>query len=141
MIPTTKKRNPLLIILGFVFVVSVASELRHLFFDPAPVSQQMMDASNDINKRCPIMIDSMTRLDNTFAIKGNKFIFNYTLINSDVKDIDVQSLQEELEKYSSNAFKTDPKFRVFRDNNVTISATFYDSSGKFVCLVETKTND
>lgn len=50
-------------------------------------------AASEINKNCPIMIDSLTRLDNT-VIYSNTFQYNYTLVSMQQGDLDTIQLKK-----------------------------------------------
>ena len=55
-----------------------------LFKKPA-FDKVMMEAASEINKTCPVMVDNVTRLDNSIALPNNVFQYNYTLV-SVIKD-------------------------------------------------------
>lgn len=94
-----------------------------------------MDTAKEINKHCPIMVDSLTRLDNSIATSDNKLQFNYTFVKNNRSEIDTSILKSSMTTSFTNKLKTDPKFKGFRQKGISISASFYDSSGNYVCDV------
>ena len=77
----TQKRSPILKFLGFFLAISITAELLKVIFQGPSINEQLMDTAKEINKHCPIMVDSLTRLDNSIATLDNKLQFNYTFIN------------------------------------------------------------
>src|SRR4051812_6181547 len=125
----TKKRNPIWKFVGFLLAISITAELLKVVFQAPSINKQLMDTAKEINRHCPIMIDSLTRLDNSVATADNKLQFNYTFIKSDRIDIDTSILKTSMLISFVNKLKTDPKFKDFKKYDIPISASFYDSSG------------
>lgn len=42
------------------------------------IEKELRESANELNKNCPVMIDSETRLDNTIVIDAKTFQYNYT---------------------------------------------------------------
>ena len=131
----TKKRNPVLKFLGFLLAISITLELLKAIFGSPTIDEQMMNTAKEINKNCPIMVDSITRLDNTLALPNDKFQFNYTFIKNDKADVDTAFFQTNMKQSIINSLTTDPKFKIFKENDISLSATFYDSTGKYICNI------
>ena len=129
----TQKRSPILKFLGFLLAISITAELLKVIFQGPSINEQLMDTAKEINKHCPIMVDSLTRLDNSIATLDNKLQFNYTFIKTDKVDIDTSNLKSSMTSSFINKLTTDPKFKDFIQNDIAISATFYDKSGNYVC--------
>jgi hypothetical protein len=112
-------------VIGYVIVNS-------LFTSPSGFDKQLVNAANEINKICPIMVDSQTRLDNAMSMPGKQFVYNYTLVNSLKADIDISQLQEHMRPLLINSIKTNDKMDTFKNNNVTLSYNYKDKEGVFL---------
>lgn len=95
----------------------------------------MMTAASEINKSCPIMIDSETRLDNAISLPNNVFQYNYTLINMLKKNIDIKSIKNQLEPSVINFVKTNPDMEIQRNNKTTINYYYKDKSGVYLFTI------
>jgi len=131
-----KKKSIFLKIVIFLIACAVIKELIIVFFGPAPVSKQLDDVANTINKRCPLIVDSTTTLNNCSAGSGNKLCFSYQLNSVNKEDVDTISLVANSRRDMINKMKTDPALAVFKKNDISISARYYDKTGRYVCCAE-----
>ena len=97
------------------------------------VDKELLLISNEINKRAPITVDSMTRLDNVQALTGKRLQYNYTITNADIDQIDTSILKSNTKETMSNMLKTNPKSKYFRDNEIDIVVNYVDQKGIYVC--------
>jgi len=81
-----------------VVVVVLAGALMKQFFKSPSFEQVMLQAANEMNKSCPTMIDSETRLDSATVILPKIFQYNYTLINYEKEELDILELENMLEQ-------------------------------------------
>lgn len=88
--------------------------------------------ANELNKTCPMMVDSETRLDNATSLPGNVFQYNYTIVNYIKDSLDVDALKANLEPGILNQIKTNPELKLFRDNDVTLAYSYADKNGVFL---------
>jgi hypothetical protein len=96
------------------------------------IGKQLVEAVNEMNKNCPIMVDKETRLDNTMTFPPHKFQYNYTLLNHTKEEIDVKVLEDYVKPILLSNVRTEPRMKVFRDNDVTIVYNYKDKNGAFV---------
>ena len=81
----TKSKTPLWQkVLLFLLICGVTSELLKLMFAKPTLDASLMKMSSEINKHCPMMIDSITRLDNSVVLAGKYLAYNYTLLQQSV---------------------------------------------------------
>jgi len=137
--PKPQKTNTRKVVL-LVIVYAVAFGLSYLvvqqlFFKTAPLDQTMMAAASEINKNCPLMIDSETRLDNAVSLPQNVFQYNYTLLNIDKASTDTLEMRKYLEPTIINSVKTNPQMKFQRDHKTTINYFYKDKSGAFLLLI------
>ena len=97
----------------------------------------MMAAASEINKSCPIMIDSETQLDNVVALPDNVFQYNYTLVNllKSELSVDVELIKAELKPEIVNEVKTNPDLAFYRQNKTTIKYLYKDKEGSFLMTI------
>ena len=78
-------------------------------------------------------IDEETRLDITYLINEDFFIYSYTLINYDIKDFketDIRAMTSIMEKTITDMWRTDPEFVYYRINKVNLVYKYKDKYGK-----------
>jgi len=117
-------------ILSVVIGVVIFFIVKQLLIKPeATFDDALLQAANEINKSCPIMVDAETQLDNTVALPGKIFQYNYTLVNFVKDSIDVESIKAILEPNILNNVKTNPDLANFRENDVTMNYIYKDKDG------------
>jgi len=109
--------------------------VQHFLFKPPSLDKVMMQSASEINKSCPIMVDSITRLDNTIALSANIFQYNYTLVNTEKGTVDTTMLKEYLEPILINLVRTNPNMKYQRDNKVTLNYSYKDKNGDYLFAV------
>jgi hypothetical protein len=112
-------------IIGFYIVKSF------LFQAPSIDKQNMMIAS-EINKSCPIMVDSETRLDNLIALPENILAYNYTLINLVKDSLNPLEIEKAVKPMMAKTIKTHPDMEYQRKNKTTLSYNYRDMNGEHV---------
>jgi hypothetical protein len=132
------RKLPTSSILGILAGVIVIVIIKLVFFKPTSFDDGMMKIANEINKACPIMVDQMTRLDNTVALSDNVFQYNYTLITLDKDSVDIDLLKTSLEPLIINNVKTNPDLKIPRDNKTTMVYHYKDRNGIFLLKITVK---
>lgn len=102
----------------------------------ADLQTLLNDAASELNKSCPMMVDKITRLDNAMVMPNNEFQYNYTLINSEEGDVDINALETNLRPVLENMIHTNPDLKFFRDNNTTMSYVYNDKNGIFLLKID-----
>jgi hypothetical protein len=108
---------------------------QQLFFKPVSFDKAMMEAASQLNKTCPIMVDQDTRLDNAVALPNNIFQYNYTLVNLNKSEVNIDTVKKYVEPGLINNVKTNPDLKAFRDNKVTMAYSYKDKNGEFVLKI------
>lgn len=116
---------------GLIVVVLI----QQLFFKTPAFDKMLMKVADELNANCPVMVDSETRLDNAFAMPGNVFQYNYTLINLVKDSINIQDFEEYMKPRIVSNAKTNPDLQLFRDNKVTMNYYYKDMNGIFVSKI------
>jgi hypothetical protein len=132
----TKKKQPLALkVLIFVVVCAIVTELLRVVFRTPTVKESLSQAASNLNKRCPIMIDSLTRLNNVIATNG-LFVLNYTLVTiSKDQELDTIGFKQTMKTEIANVARTNPLFKDFREEKMTLQAMYSDKVGNYLCSV------
>ena len=109
--------------------------VQQLFFKPVSFDKAMMQAASEINKTCPIIVDKDTRLDNVVALPENVFQYNYTLVNLDKSEVNIDTVKKYIEPGIINNVRTHPDLKPYRDNKVTMAYNYRDKDGEFVLKI------
>jgi hypothetical protein len=96
--------------------------------------------SNEVNKSCPIQVDSIINLENTVAIPNSTFRYNYTLKYDTVK-YDIREFEKSLRVTTLNTVKTSPDAKMFRDIYTTFEYNYNDTLGHFLFRITIKPLD
>jgi len=135
----TEEQKPKKKILGIVITVVafvIAYFAGQQLFNKTPsFDKVLMQTASEINKTCPISIDQYTRLDNTVALPGNIFQYNYTMVTLDKSEVNADTLKAKLEPGIVNNIKTNPDLKIFRDNKTTMNYSYKDKNGVFVLTI------
>ncbi len=133
--PQNKKNTIIGVIVGVCMFFVSAYAVQYFFFPKPTFDETMMQVASELNKTCPIMVDNETRLDNAIALPGNIFQYNYTLINMDKERIFIDEIKKYLEPQLVRNISTNPDFKSFRENKVTMSFNYVDKNGAFVIKI------
>ncbi|HBL76030.1 MAG: hypothetical protein A2W90_11480 [Bacteroidetes bacterium GWF2_42_66] len=122
-------------VIGSAVGLIVVVLIQQLFFKTPAFDKMLMKVADELNANCPVMVDSETRLDNAFAMPGNVFQYNYTLVNLVKDSINIQDFEEYMKPRIVSNAKTNPDLQLFRDNKVTMNYYYKDLNGIFVSKI------
>ncbi len=87
--------------------------------------------SANVNKTCPIQVDSILKLENTIAHPIATFRYNYSLKFDTVK-YDIHEFEKALKKTTLNTVRTSTDAKMFRDMLATLEYNYSDTSGNYL---------
>src|SRR5271156_6844289 len=93
---TRRTQNNVGLILGIVGFVVICFGIYKIYIAEPSTNKIFTEAVNDLNKKCPMMIDDVTRLDNVAWLPGNSFLYNYTLTNMEVGKRDTMKIKKNI---------------------------------------------
>jgi hypothetical protein len=131
-IKTNKRKQTLAFIIGAIFFGFSYFAVQQLFFKAPSIDKVLMNTASEINKTCPVMVDEFTRLDNAIALPNSTFQYNYSIINHDKTEMNLDTAKKYIEPVLLNKVKTDPDLKYFRDNDVILVYNYRDKNGVFV---------
>lgn len=128
------KRKKLTIetLVGIVVGTVVMVLVQQFFFKAPTLDEAMTKAAKDLNKTCPIMVDQYSRLDSTLALPGHVFQYNFTLVNLEKSEVNLDTVKKYIEPGIINNIKTNPEMKKLRDNKVAFNYYYRDKKGVFV---------
>ncbi len=101
-----------------------------------PFNEFMLETAKNINEDCPKMIDEHTRLDDVLAMPPNELVYNYTLVNIDMDDVNMNNVLPSLEAMLLKTVKENNDFKIFRENRTTITYRYFDKEGLFMVKID-----
>jgi hypothetical protein len=131
------------IALGVVVFVLAFFATRHFLSSPSgeateevvvSTEEALMNAANEMNDRCPVMMGDDTRLENVSYTPDQVLQLSHTMINLRLAEIqgDVESMKETTRESRLQSVKEDDELAIFRENGVDISFYYNDSDGNWM---------
>ncbi len=117
---------------GIVVGVSVSVILNHYLFASPSFYEVMVEAAEEVNKDCPVMLDQETRLDSASVPSENTFMYNYTLVNWVKDSIDVNAFNDTMQPIILESVKTNREMQIYREHKTTMAYSYYDMNGSFL---------
>ncbi|MDP4175814.1 MAG: RDD family protein [Bacteroidota bacterium] len=143
-IETNNTRNKfetskLILIFSVVLVAVFGLFFGKLAFDKSMDSHRfergIRKVTNDINNKCPIIVDKDVILNNVMPLPKKRFQYNYSFVNSSMGDIDTTELVARLRPKTQNLFRTSPEAKFFRDNGITVICSYKYKDGSFAMRI------
>ena len=128
-------------ILLYLRVVGFVSPLLNSFTSQSTIENQLKNASLEVNKQCPVILDNETRLDSTNIGSNKSFIYFYTLTNQSIKAINVDGMKEYLTPQIINNVRTNEQMRFMKDNDITLVYKYFDKDNVHVFDIQVSKND
>jgi hypothetical protein len=98
-------------------------------------TQNMKDLSRvaeEINEKCPRLLDSETRFDGIEVKEPNTLVYRYTLVKLDAQNMDTARFYRAMWPGIISTVKISPEMKKLRENNTNIEYSYQDKNGKDV---------
>jgi hypothetical protein len=89
-------------------------------------AEELSNIVTELNKKCPQVIDSETRLDGLAFKAPNTLVYNYTLLNINVHLLDTHQFYLAMWPGLLSTIKISSEMKKLRDNNATIEYAYQD---------------
>jgi len=99
---------------------------------PKVVDNKALEVVSRFNKKCPMMIDSETRIDAIEIKEPNTILYKYTLVNVNVESVDTILFNAALRPGIINTLKTNPDLKDLRDVKANFEYYYKDKKNKFI---------
>lgn len=96
------------------------------------IDNKALKVVTQFNEKCPMMIDAETRMDG-IEIKGkNTIVYNYTLINLRVENVDTSKFNSALRPGIINTIKTNADLDELKRIKSSFEYRYKDRENKFI---------
>lgn len=93
----------------------------------------LQEIADGINKKCPQMVDSETRLDGIeIKDQNSKVVYKYTLVNLLAEQVDTFEFRRALWPGLLGHIKTSPAMKPLRDQKTNFEYYYQDKQGHFI---------
>jgi hypothetical protein len=126
-----RNKKILIIAISVFFAVVAGAIIEQNVLRPS-TEKQLEKAAALLNKKCPMLVDEETRLDNTLALPGKVFQYNFTLVNMVIDSINIPAFEENMKPLIISGIKTNPQLKAYRNKQVTLTYCYSDKNGKLI---------
>jgi hypothetical protein len=98
---------------------------------PPKTETILLQLSNNFNGKCPIMVDKITRFDNT-SVGNDELRFNYTILSAVKDSVDSTELHNHLEPIVRN----NPQVGMLKQNHITVLCRYRDRKGTLLAEIK-----
>jgi hypothetical protein len=131
---TSKQINVLLLAIG-LSAGAITMWAILTFALPDTTETILLRTSNEFNRNCPVMIDPITRFDNTTISEDNTLIFKYTIVNSIKDSIDTSAMLSVTEPYILAKVKANSALSYLNNKKVTLQFIYRNKYGKQIMQI------
>ncbi|MFZ9659607.1 MAG: hypothetical protein ACO29X_03560 [Arcobacteraceae bacterium] len=89
------------------------------------------EVASGINQQLPMMLDQETRADSAIGL-DKEIVYKYTLVNTNQNDFSPKDLINALKPSIKNSVCTTPSVKIFPENGVKMTYSYYSKDGKFI---------
>jgi hypothetical protein len=136
-----KTKKTVGIIVGIIVFAITFIGTQQLFFKTPSFDKTLMNISSEINKTCPIMVDSQTRLDNTISLPEKVLQYNYTVINVVKDSVNIDNVKNQLKPNIINNVKNNPQMKTLKDYKTTFNYYYKDKNDQFLFIIAITPNE
>jgi hypothetical protein len=111
-----------------IIVVGILSFLHSCSPDGKSKYAELKKLAYETNKKCPIQLDSETRLDSVLLSPNGKLHFNQT-IWLDTFTYDIRELKKSLSQMALDQVKASPDRKMYLDNSAVLEYNYFDTTG------------
>ncbi|MBF0197933.1 MAG: hypothetical protein HQL32_09490 [Planctomycetes bacterium] len=117
---------------------AIGSGLVNAYFSNRPINfeKELMKASAEINKNCPMVLDKHTQLNTTLGGPGKKLTYIYSLTNIDTSLLDKENFTQEMRPQLLNNVKTNPDMKFYQDNDIDLVYQYNEPSGNIFVQIK-----
>ena len=129
-----KKKNDYKIIIIMIVLFTIIISIQKTYYGSAALERRMLKSVNEINLSCPVMVDENMniRLDSVSVGEYKEIIYNCTLIDMIKDSMNIQVFEDYISPVITDNIASNPEYRIYKDNNVTISHYYKDRNGESI---------
>ncbi|WP_317900167.1 hypothetical protein [Aurantibacillus circumpalustris] len=135
-----KNKTVIIVVLSSLFTIGLIFTVNKLFF--SSTSDNPLEALvSNINRICPVMLDTENRLNKVTLIEEKTVQFDLALVNISSDQFDPNMLKARIEPMVVKEAKTNAQMEEFRTNQAVLKYNYSDKNGNFLFTIEVKPDD
>jgi hypothetical protein len=95
-------------------------------------NDELADTVHEINQKCPVMVDSETRIDGLEVLGENTLRYNYSLVNVQRVNVDTSQFRRAMWPGILGMIRVSSDMQKLRDQNTTIEYSYKDRNGNHI---------
>lgn len=96
------------------------------------VESELKEATVTINRKLPMDLDELTRLDSTSYIGKTRIMYYYTLVTSLKSQVQIDTVNKYVRPGIISNVIENPEMKFYRDNDITLEYIYFDRDGEKV---------
>lgn len=113
----------------FLYILLTALTFSSFTTQAQELDKNLLDFAKGFNKNCPIMADSVTRMDSLSVLKNKTIQFNFTF---SANNFSVALFDKNVYPGIVNTVKNNADMKILRDYGVTFNYYYYDVKGAYI---------
>jgi hypothetical protein len=97
--------------------------------------EKLIEFIKKVNKKCPAMVDSETRIDSVEFRDGTTLRYNYTLVNVIAEKVDTAAFNRALWPGLLSNLRLSPDMQKLREDGLNAEYLYNDRSGKRISVI------
>jgi hypothetical protein len=102
---------------------------------------ELHQIAQQVNSKCPQLLDSETRLDGIKIIEPNTIVYKHTLVHAKVQDIDTQFFKKELWPGLLSDIKVSRDRQKLREHKSSVFFYYADKNNLPICTIKIEAKD
>jgi len=125
-------RKGLGVVLAMTAMMGFTSYFVRVKFFKKDLQEEMQITAQKMNKKCPRMIDKITRLDRVEVKPGRQMHYHYSIISLSRAEVDTKKLAMAMKPILSRKCQQHRSLRLLVKNKVQLFHHYKDKDGKFL---------
>lgn len=119
-------KHQLTLLVFFILLSCTDKEAEH--------RKDLVRVAEEVNEKCPQMLDSETRIDGIEVKDPNTLVYHYSLINVEKQNVDTFQFYKMLWPGIISNIKTSVEMKKLRENNTVIEYLYLDKAKDTIYL-------
>ncbi len=118
-------------ICAFVIAFAIAFYASRQYFSKDRVSE-LQQTVDEMNRKTPMEVDEITRLDSVAAKGDSDIFYYYTLPETEIAEINADTINKYVRPVIIDNAKNNPGLEILRKKKITMNYLYYDKNGEFI---------
>lgn len=121
----------LIFICAFAIAFAIAFYASRQYFSKDQESE-LQQTVDEMNRKTPMKVDEITRLDSVAARGNTDILYYYTLPETEIAEINADTINKYVRPVIIDNAKSNPGLEIFRKKKITMNYLYYDKNGEFI---------